>query len=263
MSRQPSIQRQWGRRAHGTSSAVSSELVNRMLGERLRVSRLSRIRVLLVSIQDGLLVPLGVVTGLAGASVGSTGVIVGGVATAVAGAIAVGTGAFVAGEAEDGLFRSEIEDELVAFADHPDAERRSLELLLEEEGLSSEDARAVTDRIARSPVSLVKTKVEKELGLPYGEHRTAARDVVLIGAAYGVAALVPLWPYAVWSVGTALAVSLVVTGAVLACVALVKSRVTRVSALRCSIQVLIAAAAAAGLGYCIGVVGSSLLGGGS
>jgi vacuolar iron transporter family protein len=263
MSRQLSTQRPWGRRARGTPSTRSAELVDRMLGERLRIARLSRIRVLILSFQDGLLVPLGVVTGLAGASIGSTAVIVGGVATAVAGAITVGTGAFLAGEAENRLFRSEIEDELVELADNPDAERRSLELLLEEEGLSAEDARAITERIGRSPVSLVKTKVEKELGLPYGEHRTAAGDVALIGAAYGVAALVPLWPYAVWSVGAALVVSLVGTAAVLAGVAILKSRITRVSALRSAIQVLVAAAAAAGLGYCIGVVGSSLLGGGS
>ena len=40
-----------------------------VLGERKRISRLSRIREVVLGLQDGLLVPLAVVTGLAGAAV--------------------------------------------------------------------------------------------------------------------------------------------------------------------------------------------------
>ena len=94
-----------------------------VLGERARISKLSRIRELVLGFQDGLLVPLGVVTGLAGASVGATAVIVGGVATAVAGALAMGTGAHLSSRAENQLFRTEL-------ADHPEVERLELELLL-------------------------------------------------------------------------------------------------------------------------------------
>jgi len=58
--------------------------------------------------QDGLLVPLGVVTGLAGASASATVIIVGGVAEAAAGALAMGTGSFLASQAENQLFKAEI-----------------------------------------------------------------------------------------------------------------------------------------------------------
>ena len=37
-------------------------------------------------------------------------------------------------------------------------------ILLREEGLSDQDARSAAERIARSPRSLIKTKVENELG---------------------------------------------------------------------------------------------------
>ncbi|HXR10729.1 MAG TPA: VIT1/CCC1 transporter family protein, partial [Gaiellaceae bacterium] len=60
------------------------------VSERARLSRSMRIRELVLGFQDGLLVPLGVVTGLAGAAVGTTAVIVGGVAEAAAGALAMG-----------------------------------------------------------------------------------------------------------------------------------------------------------------------------
>lgn len=45
-----------------------------MLSERAQIARLSRVRELVLESQDGLLVPLAVVTGLAGADVGSTAV---------------------------------------------------------------------------------------------------------------------------------------------------------------------------------------------
>ena len=90
------------------------ELRERVLGERGRIARLSRIRELVLGFQDGLLVPLGVVTGLAGAAAGATAIIVGGLAEAAAGALAMGTGAYLSSQAENQLFRSEIAAEQAA-----------------------------------------------------------------------------------------------------------------------------------------------------
>ena len=98
-----------------------------VLAERGRIARLSRIRELVLGGQDGLLVPLGVVTGLAGAAVGTTAIVVGGVAEAAAGALAMGTGAWLSSRAENQLFRTEIEAEEAELIKHPDAERRELE----------------------------------------------------------------------------------------------------------------------------------------
>jgi VIT1/CCC1 family predicted Fe2+/Mn2+ transporter len=134
--------------------------------------------------KDGLLVPLAVVTGLAGADVASSTVLVGGLAEAAAGALAMGTGAFLASQAENQLFRTEIADEEAELDDHPEIEREELAILLREEGLSEQDARSATERIARSRRSLIKTKVEKELGLAYEDHETALGDALIVGLAY-------------------------------------------------------------------------------
>ena len=95
----------------------------------------------MLGFQDGLLVPLAVVTGLAGAAVGTTAVIVGGVAEAAAGALAMGTGAYLASHAENQLIASEIGDQGAEVVDHPEIERLELQVLLQEEGLSEADAR--------------------------------------------------------------------------------------------------------------------------
>src|SRR5579885_400017 len=153
-----------------------------------------RIRELVLGFQDGLLVPLGVVTGLAGATVGTTAVIVGGVAEAAAGALAMGTGAYLSSGAENSLIASEIADQRAEALDHPELERLELQVLLQEEGLSEPDARIASTAIGRSVEALVKTKVEKELGLPFHDTETAKVDGYVVGASYAIAALVPLWP---------------------------------------------------------------------
>lgn len=248
------------RRSSGPHPAGGEALRRRVLGERERISRLSRIRELVLGFQDGLLVPLGVVTGLAGAAVSSTAIIVGGVAEAAAGALAMGTGAFLASQAENQLFRSEIADEEAELADHPEIERLELEILLREEGLGEEDARVATERISRSRLALVKTKVEKELGLPYGEVETALGDALVVGVSYAVAALIPLWPYFVWDTSTALPVSLACTGLALFGLGVLKARVARLALVRSGVAVLLVGGASAGIGYLIGSLGPKLFG---
>lgn len=243
-----------GRRARGPHPTGGEALRERVLGERGRIAGASRIRELVLGFQDGLLVPLAVVTGLAGADVASATVVVGGLAEAAAGALAMGTGAYLSSQAENALFRREIEEEAHELADHPEVERLELELLLREEGLAEEDARIASEAISRSDLAHVKTKVEKELGLPYGEHGTELGDALVVGGMYALAALVPLWPYLIWSVGAALAVSLAATSAALFALGLVKGRVAGQALLRSGLQVLLVGGASAAIGYVVGVV---------
>lgn len=240
------------RRSRGPHPTTGEALRERVLGERERIARTSRVREFVLGFQDGLLVPLAVVTGLAGAEAASATVVVGGLAEAAAGAVAMGTGAFLASQAENQLFRREIADEEHELADHPEVELRELEILLEEEGLEEVDARAAAELISRSPRAHAKTKVEKELGLPYGEPETALGDAVVTGGMYLLAAVIPLWPYFFWSVSTALVVSLVATGLALFGLGLVKGRVVGMALLKSGTQVLLIGGTSAAIGWVIG-----------
>ena len=228
------------------------------LAERRRLSRLTRIRELVLGFQDGLLVPLGVVTGLAGASVGTTAVIVGGVAEAAAGALAMGTGAYLSSQAENQLIESEIADQRAEAIDHPELERLELQVLFEEEGLSEADARTASVAIGRHRETLVKTKIEKELGLPFYDTATARGDAVVVGVSYAVAAVIPLWPYFFFGLHLALGLSLLSTGIALFALGTLKGRVARVSLVRSGLQVLAIGGLSAAIGYAIGHLGPRL-----
>jgi VIT1/CCC1 family predicted Fe2+/Mn2+ transporter len=248
------------RRARGPHPTGGEALRTHVLGERGRISRLSRIRELVLGFQDGQLVPLAVVTGLAGANVSSSTVIVGGLAEAAAGALAMGTGAFLASQAENQLFANEISDEQLELTDHPEVERRELEILLREEDLDPESARQASELISRSEHSLIKTKAEKELGLPYGDNETALGDALVVGGMYALAAVIPLWPYFFLGVGTALIVSLVATALALFALGVVKGRVAGMAIAHSGLQVLAIGGASAAIGYLIGNFVPSLFG---
>jgi len=231
---------------------TTAQLTEHVLTERARIARLSRIRELVLGTQDGLLVPLGVVTGLAGASATATVIIVGGVAEAAAGALAMGTGSYLASRAENQLFKAEIAAEKSELENDPDGEQAELELLLVEEGLDAANARVAAASIGRSRLSLLKTMVEKELGLSYGEIETELGDAAVVGASYAAAALVPLWPYFFFSLHLALALSLGCTLLALFSVGVAKGRVTRLSILRSGLQVMVIGSVSAGVGFAIG-----------
>jgi len=65
-----------------------------VLTEKERVDKLSRIRQIVFGSLDGLLVPLGVISGVAGGTGNTKAVIIAGLAEAFAGALSMGAGEF-------------------------------------------------------------------------------------------------------------------------------------------------------------------------
>jgi VIT1/CCC1 family predicted Fe2+/Mn2+ transporter len=226
----------------------------RPLSRRERIAQLSQIRELVFGGQDGLLSTLGLLTGLAGASAGMTAIVVAGVAAAAAGALSMSTGAWLASRAENQLYRSEIEREETAYRTWPALERHELARLLREEGVDERGARIAAEQIASSPTALVKTMVEKRLGLSYGDVETALGDAMVVAASFVAGAFVPLCPYLLFGIGLAVPLSIGLTGAALFVLGLVKGRVARLALLRSGVEVLIVGGLAAGIGYLIGSI---------
>ena len=230
------------------------------LGEAERIARLSRIREFVLGAQDGLLVPLGVVTGMAAAHPARSLIIVAGLAEAVAGAISMGGGSYLASEAEEQLYASEIASEGQEISEFPERETAELALILEREGLDRERAESVALGLASNPNVFLRTKVQKELGLSPDSGGAAFGDAIAVGVTYLVSAIVPLWPYFLFHLNLALAVSLACTLLALFLVGVAKGRVTRLSLLRAGIQVAIIGSASAGVGFAIGHVVTTIAG---
>jgi VIT1/CCC1 family predicted Fe2+/Mn2+ transporter len=230
------------------------------LGEAARIERLSRIREFVLGAQDGLLVPLGVVTGMAAANPGKAAILVAGLAEAVAGSIAMGGGSYLASEAEEGLYVAEMHDEDLEVQAEPEREIAELALVLEDEGLERAAAEQVAHGLAANPNVFLRTKVQKELGLSPDAGGAAVGDALVVGATYLCAAIIPLWPYFLFSIGTALPISLGCTLVALFTLGVIKGSVARQRLLTAGLQVLLIGGVSAGIGWIIGHVVTKIVG---
>jgi VIT1/CCC1 family predicted Fe2+/Mn2+ transporter len=223
------------------------------LHEAARIQRLSRVREVVLGVQDGLLVPLGVVTGMAAASPGRSAILVAGLAEAVAGCIAMGGGSFLASEAEEALYAAEIADESREIDEEPEREVAELALVLEEEGLPRAAPERVAQGLAADRTVFLRTKVQKELGLSPDVGGAALGDALVVGLTYMGAAVIPLWPYVALPLTTpALVTSIACTLIALFTLGVAKGRIARQSWRRAGLQVMLIGSVSAAVGFVIG-----------
>jgi VIT1/CCC1 family predicted Fe2+/Mn2+ transporter len=231
-----------------------------VFSERSRIERLERIRQLVFGSLDGLLVPLGVVSAVAGGTGNSKAVIVAGIAEAFAGALSMGAGEFISGRSEAQVQQTEVRKELEEIRRQPEVELREMALLLEHEGVSPEDAADIATTLARYPQAYHKTMVEKELGLPIEPRTVQIPEALTMGISYVVGSIFPLIAYFVLPVPQALPVSIALTVVALVIVGVIKGRLADLNLVRSALEVVVVGVVSAGGGYLLGVVIPHLLG---
>jgi vacuolar iron transporter family protein len=225
-----------------------------LFDEKERIARRSRVRQFMFGSLDGLLVPLGVVSGVAGGTANSKIVVIAGVAEAFAGALSMGAGEYITAKSESQVQQAAIRSEQEEIEVIPEVERHELELLFEREGLKAEDARLVAEKLTTSHTAWVNTMVEKELGLSAEPAQSHIADSLYMGFSYIVASIVPLAPYLLLPVKRAFFVSVALTIAVLFLIGAVKGRLASMSLLRSAAEVVLVGAGSAAGGYLLGVL---------
>lgn len=231
-----------------------------LFAEKAKIARLSRIRQFMFGSLDGLLVPLGVVSGVAGGTANTKVVIVAGVAEAFAGALSMGAGEYLSGKAEAQVQAAAIRDEMEEIEVIPDIERYEIELLFEDEGLAAEDAALVAEKVTTSRRSWVNTMVEKELGLSAEPTDNRFKDALAMGVSYIVASVVPLAPYFFLPIRGAFALSVVLTAVVLFALGAIKGRLAKMSLARSAVEVVVVGIASAAGGYLLGTLVPLIIG---
>ena len=241
-------------------AAEVAEVEEHLFGEKDRIERLSRIRQLVFGSLDGLLVPLGVVSAVAGGTGNAKAVIVAGIAEAFAGALSMGAGEFISGRAEAQVQRTEVRKELEEIRQHPAFEYRELTQLLTHEGVTEEDATRIADTLVRYPTAYHKTMVEKELGLSMDQRTVQIPEALTMGVSYVIGSFFPLIAYFILPVMQALPVSIALTVLALIIVGVIKGRLANLNLLVSTVEVVAVGVISAGGGYLLGVVIPRLFG---
>lgn len=231
---------------------VQEENVALLSDERTRIERLGRIRELVFGSLDGLLVPLGVISGVAGGTGDTRAVIVAGVAEAFAGALSMGAGEFIAGRAEAQVHQKEIENELRKMRRIPGYELWEMAQLFREEGVNAEDSNQVSSILARYPRAYAHAMVSLELGLQLDPETVRIPEALTMSISYVIGSIFPLAAYFFLPVPQAIPVSLVLTFLALLAIGTIKGKLAHLSILRSIIEIVVVATVSAGGGYLLG-----------
>jgi VIT1/CCC1 family predicted Fe2+/Mn2+ transporter len=235
-------------------------LIRHLSEERREAELLGEIREALFGMQDGLVSTLAVVSTVGAATGDRFAVLIAGIASALAGVFSMAAGEYLSSKSQREIYEAQIENEREEVRDRPAEAEAEVAYMLESEGLSEAAAHRVAAELAREPTVLLKTMVEKELGLVLEEGRGALQGAIVMGGAFGLASLVPIVPYLLLPIAVAPAAALAVCGVVVFLIGAIKTRWTKRPPIRSGLEVVALAAFAGIAGYLFGSVLPAVLG---
>jgi VIT1/CCC1 family predicted Fe2+/Mn2+ transporter len=229
--------------------------------ERRKSSFLGEIREAIFGAQDGLVSTLAVVSTVAGASNDRYVILVAGIASGLAGVFSMAAGEYIGSKSQREIFDAQIVDERHEVHERPGEAEAEVAYMFEEDGLPHDKALAVARIMAEHPDTLLKTMVEKELGLTVEEGGgSPLQGALVMGAAFGLGAVPPLLPHLFAPPEVAVVLSVAATLAVLFGIGAVKSQWTHRTWWASGLEILAVGAIAGVAGYFFGSILPVLLG---
>lgn len=229
--------------------------------ERQRAAFLGEIREAIFGAQDGLVSTLAVVSTVAGATGERFPILIAGIASALAGLFSMAAGEYLGSKSQREIFEAQIAGEREEVTERPGESQAEMAYMLEEDGMAREDAGRVAAVMARHPEVLLKTMVEKELGVSVdvGE-ASPLTGALVMGVAFGLGAIIPIIPHLLLPVPSSVYASVIATALVLFGIGAAKSRWTGRSPIRSGLEILVIGAVAGIAGYFFGDILPTLLG---
>ncbi|MEJ7803178.1 MAG: VIT1/CCC1 transporter family protein [Candidatus Limnocylindria bacterium] len=229
--------------------------------ERRRAGLLGEIREAIFGAQDGLVSTLAVVSTVAGATSDRYTILVAGIASGLAGIFSMAAGEYIGSKSQREIIDAQIVDERQEVHQRPGEAEAEIAFMFEEDGLPHDKALEVARVMAEYPDVLLKTMVEKELGLTVEEGGgSPLQGALVMGAAFGLGTIPPILPHLFMNGGAAVMVSVAATLAVLFSIGALKSRWTHRSWWASGLEIMVLGAVAGIAGYFFGSILPMLLG---
>jgi len=218
------------------------------------------VRDMIFGANDGLVSTLAFVAGVVGAIMNPSIVLLSGVAELFAGTISMAVGSYQSSKSELEVLERGDQRKKVKKGKTPEEEREELIKFYEAEGFKRGEAEAIVDRIAKeSELPLQATTIE-QLGLAPEELGKPVKAGVLCGVSFGLAAVVPILPFAlpigIWD---AMIASVIGTVATLFGVGAMKTIFSRRNWVRSGLEMMGIGASAAAITYLIGTLFSMII----
>lgn len=204
--------------------------------------------------QDGLVNVLGVLLGVAVATVNAQVVVTAGLAAAFAESVSMAAVAFTSSRTQGELYESERARELRHITKVPDLEREEVREMYARKGFSGELLERIVQTITQDPQVWVAVMMSEEHGLVPVSRAKALRSAVVVGVSALIGSLIPLVPFFFMTVRPAIGASLLVSSASLFAFGYLKTRWTVGVPMRGGLELTVIGMASALVGYAIGLL---------
>jgi VIT1/CCC1 family predicted Fe2+/Mn2+ transporter len=210
---------------------------------------------------DGLTANFGLVAGVIGASPESAHhtVILAGVAGLIADALSMGSSGYLAAKSEQEVYANEIAMERDEIALMPEVERDELALIYEAKGMTPDSALSLATEVMSDPKRMLQEQVQEELGIG-DPHMSPLREGWVTGTATAIGALIPVFPFFLWSGVTAIVVSFALAMASHWFVGAARSVFTGRSVFRSGLDMFVVGLGVAVVGYFVGEKVAAMIG---
>ena len=211
------------------------------------------LRDLVFGANDGLVAAFAVVSGVHGAAVSTSIVLLAGLAELIGGTIAMGLGAFLAAKSEREFILSERQREEREVNEFPEEERKEVRTIFARKGFRGEALDQMVAHVTADPVFWVDTMMTEELGLSAVPSVAPLRSGIVVALAYALGAAFPVIPYALpVQVQTAFTLSVVCTLIALFVAGALKTLMTGRPWLRSGLETVLVGALAAAATFLAG-----------
>jgi len=218
------------------------------------------VRDMIFGANDGLVSTLAFVAGVVGAITNPSIVLLSGVAELFAGTISMAVGSYQSSKSELEVLERESQRKKAKKGKTPREERAELIKFYEGEGFKKGEAEAIVDRIAEESKLPLQVGALEELGLAPKELGNPVKAGVLCGVSFGLAALVPILPFALpISIWEALIASATGTVATLFGVGAMKTIFSRKNWVWSGLEMMVIGASAAAITYMMGTLFSLIV----
>ena len=222
------------------------------LAVRIRRSLLDSIGVVAFGMEDGAVSIAGLVFGVAASTDDAKLVLLAGATGAVAGAVSMMAATYLDVHSERSVARARVDRVRRRIEADPDGAREGVVTQLRQSGFTDHEAAAVGAAFARNPRAMLDHVAAYEVGLPRPTAASPRAHALWMFLADLLSAGVPVMPFALFAVGTARLVSLVITGALMALLGIARGLIGHEAVWRTTLQTMAIAGAAALAGVLIG-----------
>lgn len=207
---------------------------------------------------DGIVTTFAVVSGVAGAQLGTSVILIMGLANLLADGFSMATGAYLSAKSEQEYYRREWERETWEVQHFPEGEQEELLEIYRQRGYSDEDAHQLVDIQSRDRERWVRAMMVDELGMLEEEGNPLVNGLVTFGA-FVIAGSVPMLIYLLGLVvpipaQAAFPISIILSGLALFGLGAAKVLVTRLNPLRSGLEMLVVGGLAAVVAYAVGAL---------